>query len=72
MNRDKGGEEQERLLPKGAWQFQLTHFALQARIDGFAFHGQNPESAFMNAAQWFLRDEAFEPFETKCEFADGK
>jgi hypothetical protein len=36
----------------------------EARIDGFSFEGKDAEDAFVNAAQRFVANEAFERFDT--------
>ena len=48
----------------------------QPRIDRFAFHREHSEDAFVNFAERFVADEAFERFDsegelTQCERAFG-
>jgi hypothetical protein len=40
---------------------------LETRVNRFAFQGEDAEDAFVNLAQWFVADEAFEPFYTERE-----
>ena len=43
---------------------------LQSGIDRFAFEGENTKDAFVDSSERFLSDEAFQPFDPKCEFAN--
>ncbi len=45
---------------------------LQARIDGFAFQGEDTEDAFVDATKWFVFDEALQGFHAESEFAKGE
>ena len=42
--------------------------ALEARIDGLAFKGEDTEHAFVDAAKRFLADESFQRLNPKSEF----
>jgi len=44
----------------------------QSWVDGFAFQGKHPESAFVNTAKGLVLDEALKGFDPECEFAQGK
>ena len=48
--------------------FSPGNRVLETRVNRFAFQGEGAKDAFVNLAQWFAADEAFEPFYTKGKF----
>ena len=47
-------------------------FLLEPRVDRLAFEREDPEDAFVNAAEGLVANEAFEGFEAEGEFAQGE
>jgi hypothetical protein len=47
-------------------------FVSQPRIDGFAFHGQDAEDAFMDSPEWLFAGESFQSLNSQGEFTEGQ
>ncbi len=45
---------------------------LESGIDRLAFERQHSEDAFVNAAEWFVIDEALQCFDSQREFTSGE
>ena len=61
-----------RVRPSLLKHMRLYFGSLQAGIDRFAFQGQDPEDAFVDATQRFPVDKALQGFDAECEFSDGE
>src|SRR5579862_4985409 len=46
--------------------------SLEARIDGLALEGENPEAAFVDAPERFLAGESLESLDPECELPGGE
>ena len=47
-------------------------YSLKSRVDGFAFHGEDAEDAFVDAVEGVGAGEAFERFDAEGEFVEGE
>jgi hypothetical protein len=72
----RGGLNFLALVTRGGARASLTPgylppalLASQTRINRLAFHCEDAKNSFMNAAQRFFADKAFERFHAECEFA---